>query len=145
MISSAHCAPVGIVQDSATNGTVAHNPAAYYEELESEIRDEFKTFLDTYHNILHKATTYKLMASHGRNEELLYYATIIGDHERVISHWVVEKNWSKALEVLSKQVYKRQGNFRDLHRPPHIFLTRRNRMFFTNIRQFSWRTHRTRL
>ncbi|KAL1931607.1 hypothetical protein VTP01DRAFT_9750 [Rhizomucor pusillus] len=103
MISSAHCAPVGIVQDSATNGTVAHNPAAYYEELESEIRDEFKTFLDTYHNILHKATTYKLMASHGRNEELLYYATIIGDHERVISHWVVEKNWSKALEVLSKQ------------------------------------------
>lgn len=107
MVSSAHCAPVGIVQDSAANGTAAHNPAAYYEELENEIRDEFKAFLDTYHSFLHKSTTYKLMASHGRNEELLYYATIIGDHERVVSHWVVEKNWSKALEVLSKQVCKK--------------------------------------
>jgi len=43
------------------------------------------------------------MASHGRIEQLLYYATLIGDHERVISHWVQEKNYMVALEVLSKQ------------------------------------------
>lgn len=48
-------------------------------------------------------TTYKLLASHGRTAQLLFYAVLIGDYERVISHWVQEKNYKNALEVLSKQ------------------------------------------
>lgn len=52
---------------------------------------------------LDKKTTYKLLASHGRTEQLLFYAILIGDYERVISHWIQEKNYRNALEVLSKQ------------------------------------------
>ncbi|CAG8467025.1 8972_t:CDS:10 [Ambispora gerdemannii] len=65
--------------------------------------DGFKTFLQTYKANLDKRTTYNLIASHGRTEELLYYATLIGDHEKVISHWIAEKDYKQALEVLSKQ------------------------------------------
>jgi hypothetical protein len=53
---------------------------------------------------LDKRTTYNLIASHGRVEEFLAYATLIGDYEKVISHWVQEKDYNNALDVLSKQV-----------------------------------------
>ncbi|KAI7860888.1 Pep3/Vps18/deep orange family-domain-containing protein [Circinella umbellata] len=102
MASSAHCTSA-----SNNNGDVetpTNNSAAYYEEQLGEIKDEFKSFLETYSNVLHKATTYKLVASHGRSNELLYYASLIGDSDRVISHWIVQKEWQKALDVLTRQV-----------------------------------------
>ena len=52
---------------------------------------------------LDKKTTYKLLASHGRTDQLLFYAVLIGDYERVITHWIQHKNYKVALEVLSKQ------------------------------------------
>ncbi|KAI9322126.1 Pep3/Vps18/deep orange family-domain-containing protein [Dichotomocladium elegans] len=101
MISSVHCTSSNGNGESCANGE--QKDAQYYKEQQSDIRDEFHLFLKTYSGILHRPTTYKLISSHGRDEELLDYATLIEDHERVISHWVVEKNWEKALEVLSKQ------------------------------------------
>lgn len=67
------------------------------------MREEFRAFLEAHHASLHKPTTYKLIASHGRSDELLYYASLINDYDRVISHWIIEKNWEKALETLCKQ------------------------------------------
>lgn len=34
----------------------------------------------------------------------LYYATTIGDFKRVIEHWIIEEEWVKAIEVISRQV-----------------------------------------
>lgn len=34
----------------------------------------------------------------------VFYATIAGDHERVIQHWILEEEWSKAITALSSQV-----------------------------------------
>ncbi|KAG0207106.1 hypothetical protein BGX28_001582 [Mortierella sp. GBA30] len=70
---------------------------------QSVLEDEFKGFLETYKDYLDKKTTYKLLASHGRTEQLLFYAVLIGDYERVISHWIQEKKYRNALDVLSKQ------------------------------------------
>ncbi|KAG0263918.1 hypothetical protein DFQ27_001570 [Actinomortierella ambigua] len=67
------------------------------------LEDEFKGFLETNKSHLDKKTTYKLLASHGRTQQLLFFAELIGDYERVISHWIQEKNYNNALEVLSKQ------------------------------------------
>ncbi|CAG8483434.1 620_t:CDS:10 [Paraglomus occultum] len=67
------------------------------------VEDEFRVFLDEYKANLDKRTTYNLIASHGRMDELLFYATIIGDYEKVVSHWIQEKDYKKALDVLSKQ------------------------------------------
>ncbi|CEG66164.1 hypothetical protein RMATCC62417_02794 [Rhizopus microsporus] len=95
--SSAHCAP-------PSNDTSNPEPSAEYflDQLE-EIRDEFKNFLETYNGYLHRPTTYHLMASQNRTNEYLFFASLIGDYEKVISYWITEKNWTKALEVLSKE------------------------------------------
>jgi hypothetical protein len=44
------------------------------------------------------------MSSHGRMQELLFYATVIEDWERVISYYIQEEDYIKALQVMMKQV-----------------------------------------
>lgn len=44
----------------------------------------------------------------------LYYASLVGDHERIITHWVFEANWTKALDALNKQVSGEPGSI-ELH------------------------------
>jgi hypothetical protein len=33
----------------------------------------------------------------------LFFASTVGDHIRVVEHWVLEEQWSKAIEVISRQ------------------------------------------
>lgn len=33
----------------------------------------------------------------------LHFASVVGDHAKVVEHWVMEGNWLKALEVLVGQ------------------------------------------
>lgn len=102
LASSAHCLPNNEQQNN--NNSLIPNTEAYYIEQLDETRDEFKSFLETYNGHLHRPTTYKLMLSQGRNEEFLFFASLVGDYDKVIHHWIIEKNWTKALEVLSKEV-----------------------------------------
>jgi hypothetical protein len=34
----------------------------------------------------------------------LHYATVIGDFERVIEHWILEEEWTKAIDAINRQV-----------------------------------------
>jgi hypothetical protein len=34
----------------------------------------------------------------------LFYATITGDYQRVVEHWILEEEWLKAIDVISRQV-----------------------------------------
>ncbi|KAI9478077.1 MAG: Pep3/Vps18/deep orange family-domain-containing protein [Benjaminiella poitrasii] len=79
------------------------NTASYYQDERRNIKDEFRTFLETYGAYLHIHTTYKLISRHGFNSELLSFAFYIGDHEKVIEHWISEKNWERAIGVLDGQ------------------------------------------
>lgn len=47
---------------------------------------------------------YELIQGHGRIDMYLFYANTIGDFERVIEHYIMEEDWSKAIEVISRQV-----------------------------------------
>jgi hypothetical protein len=76
----------------------------YYNNEQQSIKDEFRTFLETYGVYLHIPTTYKLISSHGRHSEILHYAFYIGDFEKVIDNWISEQNWDKSIEVLDGQV-----------------------------------------
>ncbi|KAF7724526.1 hypothetical protein EC973_000903 [Apophysomyces ossiformis] len=100
LVSSSHNTSTGASR--ILNGN-ALDSSAYFCKQQEDVKEEFKTFLETYNGHLHKPTTYRLIASHGRNSEMLYYASLIGDFDRVINHWITESNWSKALEALSKQ------------------------------------------
>lgn len=91
------------VSFTSTSGTESR-PAKYYNDEQISIKDEFRTFLETYGDNLHIPTTYKLISSHGRHSEILYYAFYIGDFEKVIDNWIFEKNWEKAIQVLDGQV-----------------------------------------
>jgi len=49
-------------------------------------------------------TVYQLISSHGDVEDMIFFACLIQDYERVISHHIQQENYLSALEVLSRQV-----------------------------------------
>jgi transposase-like protein len=71
-----------------------------FEKLQKEFRD----FLTTNKKHLNKDTTFRLITSHGQVQEAIYYAMMIEDFERVISHCITEGDYHEALEILNKFV-----------------------------------------
>lgn len=53
---------------------------------------------------LDKETVYELIQGHGRIDMYLFYATAIGDYQRVVEHWVLEDEWVRAIDIISRQV-----------------------------------------
>ncbi|KAJ3516463.1 hypothetical protein NLJ89_g1114 [Agrocybe chaxingu] len=76
------------------------------ENLRAErtiVEDDLRHFFETYRANLDKETVYDLIQGHGRTDMYLFYATTIGDFQRVVEHWVLEEQWTKAIEVISRQ------------------------------------------
>lgn len=68
-----------------------------------KVRSEFQAFVTKYKADLDPKTVYDIIGSHGREEELLYFAIAIHDHNFVLSYWVQREKWAEALDVLKKQ------------------------------------------
>ncbi|OGM44423.1 vacuolar protein sorting protein DigA [Aspergillus bombycis] len=69
----------------------------------SGVRSEFQEFVTKYKSDLDKKTVYGIISSHGREEELLYFATAVSDHNYVLSYWIQREKWPEALNVLQRQ------------------------------------------
>lgn len=71
-----------------------------------ETRSEFRGFIANpkYKDCLYnnRSTIYDLLASHGNVDDMVYFAVIMQDYERVISHHCQHDDYGAALEVLSK-------------------------------------------
>ncbi|RIA95939.1 Pep3/Vps18/deep orange family-domain-containing protein [Glomus cerebriforme] len=93
---------INMLEDLAASSAGSDDISNFKAE-QTVLEDEFKGFLEQYRTDLDKKTTYNLISSHGRTNELLCYASLIGDYEKVISHWIQEGNYKQALDVLSKQ------------------------------------------
>jgi hypothetical protein len=78
------------------------NPVESKEELE-RVKSEYHDFIIKYKSDLDRKTTYDVIGSHGREEELLEYATAINDSNYVLSYWVQRERWPEALAVLKRQ------------------------------------------
>lgn len=78
------------------------NPAQTKDQL-ANIRTEYQDFVIKYRSDLDKKTTYDIISSHGREEELLFYASAVNDYNYVLAYWVQRERWSKTLDVLKKQ------------------------------------------
>lgn len=78
------------------------NPAQTEEQL-STIRSEFQSFVAKYKSDLDKQTVYDVISSHGREEELLFFANTINDYHYALSYWIQRERWSDALKVLKRQ------------------------------------------
>lgn len=76
------------------------------EDIKDElgnVRAEFREFVNKYKADLDKKTAYDIISSHGREEELLFFATATSDYNYVLSYWIQREKWSEALNVLQKQ------------------------------------------
>lgn len=66
------------------------------------VEKEFRKFLEANRKYLNRETTFTLISSHGHVQEVLYYAMLIEDYERVISHCITEGDYAGALNILNK-------------------------------------------
>lgn len=82
--------------------TESTNTADTKNEL-SQARREFRDFATKYQADLDSKTTYEIISSHGREQELLSYATAINDYNYVLSYWIQREHWQEALDVLKQQ------------------------------------------
>lgn len=78
-------------------------PIAHAQEDLPSMRREFQDFISKYKADLDRKTTYDLISSHGREEELLAFANVINDYSYVLSYWVQRERWQEAMSVLKKQ------------------------------------------
>ena len=78
------------------------SPVETQDEL-AIVRSEFDEFVTKYKGDLDKKTTYDIINSHGREQELLAYATAINDYNFILSYWVQRERWSEALATLKRQ------------------------------------------
>ncbi|KAH6622436.1 Pep3/Vps18/deep orange family-domain-containing protein [Boeremia exigua] len=69
----------------------------------SAIRKDYQDFASKYKTDLDRKTAYDIISSHGREEELLYFATVVNDYNYVLSYWVQRERWPESLAVLKKQ------------------------------------------
>ncbi|KAM0756677.1 hypothetical protein T439DRAFT_341664 [Meredithblackwellia eburnea MCA 4105] len=88
---------------AAAERTKGEDEAANFEIEKTLMAEDLRGFLVTYKDNLDPRTVFDLIASHGRNDLLLYFAEVVGDHERIVTHWVLEEEWTKAVTALSKQ------------------------------------------
>lgn len=78
------------------------NTADVKDELTS-VRKEFRDFVIKYKTDLDRNTIYEIISSHGREQELLSYATAIDDYNYVLAYWVQRERWHESLNVLRQQ------------------------------------------
>lgn len=70
-------------------------------EYQSIIK-EFRAFLSDSKDVLDETTTMKLLESYGRVEELVYFASLKGQYDIVVHHYIQQGEAKRALEVLQK-------------------------------------------
>lgn len=90
------------LDDIVASEAISHD----VEDLRAEqrmVEEDLKQFFATYSANLDKTTTYQLIQSHGRTDMYLHYATIVGDHDRVVEHWISGEEWTKAVDVINRQ------------------------------------------
>lgn len=78
------------------------NTAEVKDEL-TIVRKEFHDFVVKHKTDLDRQTTYEIISSHGREQELLSYATAIDDYNYVLAYWVQRERWQESLDVLRQQ------------------------------------------
>uniref|UniRef100_A0AAV1T4Z4 Pep3/Vps18 beta-propeller domain-containing protein n=1 Tax=Peronospora matthiolae TaxID=2874970 RepID=A0AAV1T4Z4_9STRA len=85
---------------------------------------EFKQFLQDQKSHLDPATTFNLILSHGRPDELVFYATLIEDYEKVITYHVDRGEYGAAIELLRSVVEELWYKYSPeliIHKPKEVY------------------------
>ncbi|KAI6153732.1 Pep3/Vps18/deep orange family-domain-containing protein [Pisolithus tinctorius] len=113
--------------DELDDFCAAETATSDVQNVETEriiLEEDLRHFFEAYKANLDRDTVYELIQGHGRTDMLLFFATIVGDHEYVIQHWVLEEEWSKAIDALNRQsdleLYYRFGTVLTRHAPKEM-------------------------
>lgn len=71
------------------------------EERQFVLQNDFRHFLSNHQKDLDVNTTYSLLSSHGCVDDLLYFANLSEDYDRVLSHHIQRDDYESALFVLA--------------------------------------------
>ncbi|EFX02997.1 vacuolar protein sorting protein [Grosmannia clavigera kw1407] len=82
--------------------SATRTPAETRDQLRT-VRDEYQSFVVRNKADLDRKTVYDIISSHGREEELLFFANTINDYHYVLAYWVQREKWAEALNVLKRQ------------------------------------------
>lgn len=89
-------------EDEDGDATLAPARTAVLGSLEA-VRGEFQEFVMRHKVDLDTQLVYDVVGSHGREEELLFFATAISDYNFVLTYWIQRERWDEALSTLKKQ------------------------------------------
>ncbi|KAI0887216.1 Pep3/Vps18/deep orange family-domain-containing protein [Annulohypoxylon maeteangense] len=98
-------AKLNSLEDSITveaESTESENKKQSRQQLDA-VRNEFHDFVNKHKSDLDRKTTYDVISSHAREDELLFFANAINDYNYVLSYWVQRERWTDTLNVLKKQ------------------------------------------
>ncbi|KZT75150.1 hypothetical protein DAEQUDRAFT_659721 [Daedalea quercina L-15889] len=108
------------LDDLIASESVTHD----VDNLQAErtiLEEDLRQFFQTYKANLDPRTVYELIQGHGRTDMYLHYAIVVGDHERVVEHWILEEDWTKAIDIIARQsnldLYYRFGPVLIRHAP----------------------------
>ncbi|KAH0606968.1 uncharacterized protein H6S33_002956 [Morchella sextelata] len=87
----------------ATHATSSITTSADITAQLASVRSEYQSFITAHKDSLDRKTTYEIISSHGRKDELLHYANTISDYSYVLAYWIQREQWHEALSVLKKQ------------------------------------------
>ncbi|KAI0002078.1 Pep3/Vps18/deep orange family-domain-containing protein [Russula vinacea] len=69
----------------------------------SILEEDLRRFLESHKDDLEPDAVYELIQSHGRTDIYLFYAALVCHFERVVEHWILEEDWVKAIDAISRQ------------------------------------------
>lgn len=84
----------------------AESATSDVENLQMErtmVEEDLKSFIKDYKQNLDSSVVYELILGHGRTDLYLYFADLNKDFGRIVEHWITEEQWTKAIDVLSRQ------------------------------------------
>ena len=79
-----------------------NTPTDVQDQLRN-VKQEFYDYVRKHKNDLDPKTAYEIISSHGREDELLFFATTVNDYNYVLSYWVQRGAWAEALQALNRQ------------------------------------------
>ncbi|GAA5865517.1 hypothetical protein JCM8547_001274 [Rhodosporidiobolus lusitaniae] len=106
---------------AAASGRAADDDADNFKAERAMVEEDMRGFLRTYKDNLDPRTTFDLLAQHGHDDLTLHYASVVGDHARIVQQHVAAREWAKALQALGRQedleIYYRHASVLIRHAP----------------------------
>ncbi|OQR96192.1 vacuolar protein sorting-associated protein 18 [Thraustotheca clavata] len=97
-------------------------------DVHANLLFEFKQFLQDHKQHLDPATTFNLISSHGRADELVFYASLIEDYEKVVTYHIHRGEYGAAIELLKgaptqkvEELYYKYSPELIIHKPKEVF------------------------